>query len=286
MRRRLARRALLGCFFLLSLPVTLACEESGKKSADRARTHVQDLVVASKSDVEEIRVGLPQGASQLVPLFKEANPERPDPQSARDALAHARAKVQDLRVAKSTFFALATEDGTILRSDGETDEMAEKNAFIAYPALKQARSGYVETEGSMKEAAGVRGREDAQWVAGTPVQLEGVTKGLYITGWSWSAYAYRLETSIRSSVLGATKEGDKVPLLYVYVLAGGSIFGAPISPMINAEAIMKLSPLQHAQGTDVFSKALEIDGRSFGVGVMRAPALGENVAIAVLRSET
>ncbi len=267
--------------------LTLACEDTGKKSAQLARSHVEDLAQAAVSDVQEVRKGLPQGAEKLAPLFEDAHPEVPDPESAKTALSRARRKVPDLRVAKSTFFAVATPDGRVLRSDGDTDELAEKNIFKAFPKLKHAlERGYVESFGSMKEAAGVRGREDAQWVAAAPVKVDDEIEGLYITGWSWSAYAYRLETAIRSQVLGNTAEGDKVPLLYVYVIAHGDIYGAPVSPMINAKAIMKLSPLEKLESEEIYSQPLEIDGRQFGVAVKRVPKLGEDVAIAVLRSET
>lgn len=285
----LSRRAtLLACtVVLVSSSIQLGCEDSGKKSAELSRAHVTDLARAAVSDAAEVRAGLPEGARQLEDLFREANPELPDPQSAKDALVRARDKVQDLRVAKSTFFAVAAPDGRVLRSDGETDEMVEKNLLVAYPGLEAALTkGYVEASGTMAEAARVRGREDAQWVAASPIKVDGEVKGIYVTGWSWSAYAYRLETAIRSQVLGETPEGGKVPLLYVYVLAEGKIFGAPISPTINAEAIQKLSPLEKAQGVEAFASPLEIDGRSFGVAVKRVPELGETVAIAVLRSET
>lgn len=283
----LSRRKIGSLVGVLLLSVlALSCENTGKKSAQLATQHVKDLARTAASDVEEVRKGLPQGAARLTALFEEAHPELPDPESAKTSLGNARRKVQDLRVAKSTFFAVAAPDGRILRSDGETDEMAEKNIFESFPELKQARSnGYVETSGSMKEAASVR-REDAQWAAAVPVKLDGEVAGVYVTGWSWSAYAYRLETAIRSQVLGNTAEGDKVPLLYVYVIVGESIYGAPVAPMVNAEAIMKLSPLEKLSGDEIFSSPLEIDGRQFGVAVKRVPQLGDDVAIAVLRSET
>ena len=41
-----------------------------------------------------------------------------------------------------------------------------------------------------------------------------------------------------------------------------------------------------ATGDAAFSTTLEVTGRSYGLSVRRAPALGSDVAIAVLRSET
>ncbi len=138
----------------------------------------------------------------------------------------------------------------------------------------------------MEAARGVNGRSDRQRVVAAPVKVDGESKGLYVTGWSWSSYAYRLETSIRSQVLSDAKEGDNIPLLYVYLVTGDGFFAAPMAPVVNGEAIMKLAPLEKAQGEAVWSAPLEISGRSFGVAVQRAKALGDDIAIAVLRSET
>lgn len=211
-----------------------------------------------------------------------------DPETARRALEKSRNKVSDLRVAKSTFFALVNPDGTVLRNDQEQDRMAGKNLFAAFPALKRALSEpYVETRGSMPEAAEVRGRADAQWVAAVPVKGEGdgAPIALYATGFSWSAYAYRLENSARSNARAALKERETLPLVYVYVVVDREVYGAPVSPEINAKVVKEQSVLDKSSPGKPFTAALEITGRSFGLAALPAPALGERVAIAVLRSE-
>lgn len=279
---------LLRTFSLALFALSLAaCESPTKKSAAEAKAHAQFLAQAAEQDVGEIRSGLPEGAKKLVPLFKDAAPGVPDAQAGAKALARARDEVQDLRVAKSTFFAVATPDGQIVRNDREQDDMAGKNLFSAFPALKASlTAGYVESRGSMPEAAGVRGREDGQWVAAAPVMGDAGALGVYATGWSWSAYAYRLENAVRSKVLGETPEGGKVPLLYVFVVVGETVYGAPVSPQVNAKAIADLKPLSKLEGNEPFVSELEIDGRGFGVAVLAAPKLGKDVAVAVLRSET
>jgi hypothetical protein len=264
-----------------------ACEPSTKKSVAEAKAHVQFLAQAADQDVGEVRHGLPEGAKKLVPLFKNAAPGVPDAQAASKALASARDEVQDLRVAKSTFFAVATPDGQILRNDREADDMAGKNLFTAYPGLKTAlTAGYVESRGSMKEAAGVRNRDDSQWVAAAPVMGDSGALGVYATGWSWSSYAYRLETALRSKLLTETPEGGKVPLIYVYIVVGDAVYGAPVSPQVNAKAIAELKPVSKLKGNEPFTTELEIEGRGFGLVVQGAPKLGKDVGIAVLRSET
>jgi len=168
--------------------------------------------------------------------------------------------------------------------------MAQKPLFAAFPALRGALGGrYVEAWGSMPEAAEVRGRPDAQWVAAAPVRIaqeKGAQQALYVTGWSWSAYAYRLQTSLRSSVAAARPEREKMPLLYVYVVVDGAAYAARDSPDVNIETVVKAKILEKARGAEPLSEELDITGRPFGLGAIRVPELGEKTALAVLRSET
>jgi hypothetical protein len=260
------------------------CSNSGKLSAKKASEHVGFLAETIKVDVEEVRSGLPQGPEHLVGLFG-AEEAGTDAQLALKELEHARRKVQDLRVAKSTFFAVATPQGSVLRSTLEQDLMAGKNVFEAFPALKGAQ-GYVETLGAMVEARGVEGKPDAQWVAAVPIAVEGENKGLYITGWSFSQYAYRLEFALRGSIRSELDKEQNEPLVYVHLLWKDHVVGAPVSPEVNAEAISKLGLLGQLSGDAPVSAELEITGRAFGVAAKLVPALGEGVAVAVLRSET
>lgn len=259
------------------------CKRPATISASKAREHVELLVAAVRSDLEEVRKGLPEGARLVEPYLLEGKYEEPG--ESRAILDKARSKVQDLRVAKSTFFALADPRGIVIRSDQEHDSLSGKALFAAFPELKSALSGkYVETRGSLPEASGVRGRKDGQWVAAIGIGEPGNAKGLYVTGWSWSGYAYRLENQLRSSVRSADAE-EKDPLVYVYVVVGGEVYGAPISPEVNARAVQNERFLERAKDL-VLSEEREITGREFGIAFVRTPALGSDVGIAVLRSET
>jgi hypothetical protein len=271
---------------LASLFLASACSNEGKKSAALAKDHVQALVGVAREDVREVRSGLPLGVAELA---KNLPPEGDiDAQTAREALEKTRGKVQDLRVAKSTFFALVAPTGIVIRDDQQQDRLAGKNLFDAFPALRAAlmTPAVVETRGSMPEAAEVRGKPDAQWVAAAGVRSGPMARVLYVTGWSWSAYAYRLENAVRSAARSAASATDKEPLLYAFVIVEGDVYGAPVSPDVNAKAVHDHVPVgQLHEGvplTDVF----EITGRSFGLAAELAPDLGAKVAIAVLRSET
>lgn len=261
------------------------CKRAGAISVARAKEHVSVLMAAVQGDLQEVRKGLPEGAGLVKEYLRAGKYE--EPTESLHVLNRARSKVQDLRVAKSTFFALVNVRGTVLRSDQEHDALAGKNLFGAFPELKGALAGkYLETRGSLAEAAGVRGRKDGQWVAAIGVNEAGEAIGLYLTGWSWSRYAYRLENHLRSSVRSALSADEKEPLLYVYLVVGGEVFGAPISPEINARAVQKERFLERATGSAVLAEEREITGRDFGIAFQRAPELGAEVGVAVLRSET
>lgn len=280
-------RAIAFCLVAFLGLFASACGNDGKKSAELARGHVQELVRAAGEDVREIRTGLPLGAAELVKILGGKEQGEVDVQTAREALGKARNKVQDLRVAKSTFFALVAPTGSVIRNDREQDRMAGKDLFAAYPGVRAALEGkYVETRGSMPEAAEVAGRPDAQWVAATRVRAGEETRALYVTGWSWSSYAYRLENSLRSSARSALPERGKMPLLYVYVVVDQGVYGAPISPDVNAKAIQDQKVFDKLKGSEPWTAPLSLTGRDFGLAVALAPELGERVAIAVLRSET
>jgi hypothetical protein len=281
------RRARTWGGIALFAALVAGCGNDAKKSAEFARGHALELASAAKEDVREVRTGLPLGAAELAKILPPKESGEIDAQTAREALQKARNKVQDLRVAKSTFFALVAAGGSVIRNDREQDRMAGKDLFVAYPGIRAALDGkYVETGGSMPEASEVRGRGDAQWVAAAPVRMAGETRALYVTGWSWSAYAYRLENSLRSNLRSALPERGKMPLAYVYVVVDREVYGAPISPEVNAKAIKDQAVLQKLKGTEPWSVELELTGRAFGLGVALAPELGDKIAIAVLRSET
>lgn len=287
--RRQLGRASLGLGLTLALPLAVGCERTGEQSVALARSHARELVEVAERDVTEVRRGLPLGARELGQRWAASGADLvDDPELARDAIQRARNKVQDLRVAKSTFFALAAPDGRVVRNDREQDTMAGASLFGAFPALAGAAQGpYVEALGVMPEAHGVRGKPDGEWAAAVGVDVGGQIKGLYVTGWAWSSYAFRLEFSLRNRITGELRgKRENLPLLYAFVLVGDAVYGTPESPEINARAIAERQPLANLDAEGSFATLLEITGRTFALGVHAAPGVGPGVAIGVLRSET
>jgi len=272
---------------LSCLVLALGCENKSRISAERAKEHAATLVKTANEDLREVRAGLPKGAEHLSRLFAAGKRAADDPQAAEAALENARNRVQDLRTAKSTFFAVVDDTGLIIRNDNEEDAMAGKNLFGPFPELKQALTGkYVESRGSMPEASGVKGRKDAQWVAAAPINADGKPRGIYVTGWSWSSYAYRLENAIRTQLRSGLKEHEKLPLVYVFVVADGGVYGAPVSPDVNIQEVDKLKVLEKVKGDQPFTAELEITGRDFGLAARALSEFGVDVAVVVLRTET
>ncbi|HTQ05129.1 MAG TPA: hypothetical protein VMI54_14795 [Polyangiaceae bacterium] len=270
----------------VALAGAFGCTSETKKSAALAKESVQSLVGVAKEDVREIRSGLPLGAAELAKLLPAEGDI--DPQAAREALETTRNKVQDLRIAKSTFFALATPQGIVIRDDQQQDRLAGKNLMPAFPgiAMSTLLGQLVETRGSLPEAAEVRGRPDAEWVAAIGVGPRGSARAMYLTGWSWSAYAYRLENAARTAARSAATNPAKEPLLYAFVIVDDEVYGAPVSPDVNLKAVHDHVKVGQLNPGVAFSTELEITGRGFGLAAELAPDLGTKVAIAVLRSET
>jgi hypothetical protein len=269
-----------------------ACTDSAKVSEGKAVAHAERLAKLADDDVEEVRRGLPHGAKSLGQVWDGKKDPMADPSLARKGLDRARDEHRDLAVAKSTFFAMTDDKGTVLRSDQEPDILAGKSLVAAYPEMAKVLAGEtIETRGSMAETAGARTGGDEQWVAAAPVRdAQGKVRGIYASGWSMRRFAYHLEEALKSDMLSeALRAGDKnvkLPLVYVFVVAGSKVYGAPVTPLVNTETLQKLDLTSKTADGATFHQTLEITGRGFGVAARRAPQMGPDIGVAVLRSET
>jgi hypothetical protein len=281
---RMRPAAVLALLVPLSL-ASAACDEGKKQAEQSAADALVKLEPVLREDVGQVRRGLPEGALKLGSML--------DPDTMTDlvrlqkAITRSRALVQDLDVAKGTFFSFADKDGKVVRSETDPDQLADKSLLPAFPALRQATAGYVETWGEMKELRGVRNGPDLVWVAAAPVKDDkGQAKGIFVTGWSLRSYAKRLENSAIAAVREASEKAGKKnpPVVYVFIQKGKTAYGAPLAPDVNAQAL---------EGLDLFSKTaagpyrgtVEITSRAFGVAGARAPDLGDDVVLAVLATE-
>ncbi|WP_437487221.1 hypothetical protein WME75_06380 [Sorangium sp. So ce1014] len=263
------------------------CQEDGKTSQKQATELCAKLAPVVAEDVGQVRTGLPAGSQKLATLVDT------DPGAnllgLQRAIAGARASVKELEFAKSTFFSFADPSGTVLRSEADPDMLANRSVLASFPELRKVLapgSGLVEAFGEMQEMRGVRNGPDLQWVAAHPVKAsDGELKGLFVTGWSFRAYAYRLQEAAKREIAEiAKRDGLKAtPLLYVFVWKGAKAYGGPVTPDVNTEALEKLDlPAKTASGP--WSGTLEIAGRTFGAAAQRTPELAADAGVAALSS--
>ncbi|MFO0760593.1 MAG: hypothetical protein U0359_29200 [Byssovorax sp.] len=272
---------------LAALPALAGCDENKKLSEQGAADEVAQLAPVVKEDVEQIRKGLPEGAKKLAALDADTLSA---PAALQKAVAGARASVPDLAIAKSTFFSYVDATGTVVRSEGDPDLLAGKSVVKALPGLQKAldpASGNVEVFGEMPEMRGVKTGPDLAWAVGHPIKDDkGAVKGMFLTGWSFRAFAYHLELTAKRHVADAAqKAGKKLnPIVYVFAVKGKTAYGAPLTPDVNAQAIEGLNVVEKTAGGP-FHTSLEITGRVFGAAAQRTPELGDDAAVAVLLSE-
>jgi len=282
---------LLAVFWSVAAALGSGCTDSSKVSERKAVEHAGRLAKLADDDVEEVKRGLPRGAKALGQLWDGNADPHADPGAVRRALDRVRGEDRDLEIAKSTFFALTDDKAVVMRSDQAPDQLAGKNLATAYPSIVKALSGEsVETIGSLAENAGARAGEDQQWVAAAPVRdRSGVVRGVYATGWSFRRFAYHLEETLKhdfyDEALKAHDTRFKLPLFYVFVFVGPKAYGAPVTPLVNAQTLEGLDlPAKTADGA-TFHQRIEITGRVYGVAAKRVPKLWPDAGVAVIRSE-
>lgn len=266
-----------------------ACTDKGKVSETKAREHIEVLAKLAEEDVEQLRQGLPRGAKALGEMWEKEEGKAPEPEILRRRLDKVRDGDRDLALAKSTFFAILDAEGTVIRSDQDPDNLVGKSMLPSFPDLKRALAGeYVETFGVMRELQGSRSGPDEQWVVGAPIRNEkGEVVGAYVSGWSLERYAYRLEHTLRTDVHREAEQqnGGKVPLTYAFVFRKDRVYGAPITPTVNEEALEQLDLPAATKDGVVFHGQLEITGRKYGVAAKRIDKLGSDTGVALIRSE-
>jgi hypothetical protein len=267
---------------------SVGCTDSGKVSETKAVEHVDRLSKLAADDVDQLRRGMPRGAKALGQLWSVEGDKTPEPAVVRTRMESVRNGDADLEVAKSTFFAVTDDKGVVLRSDQDPDAIAGKTLIPSFPALAKALSGEgVETYGAMPELQGSRNGIDEQWVTAAPLRDDqGKVRGMYASGWSMRRFAYHLEEALHSELRsGAKNAPGKMPLVYVFVFHDKKVYGAPVTPEVDVEALEKLDLAAHATDAAVFHQQLEITGRTYGVAARRVPKLGADAGVAVLRSE-
>jgi hypothetical protein len=272
---------------VLAAALSTGCGDAAKASEKVAAERLPGVVALVKEDVTQVRRGLPEGSAKLAKLL--GADAGADLAGLQRSISSARAGVNDLQFAKSTFFTFVDKAGISLRSEADPDLLATKSVFSALPKLAksvEAGSGVVEDFGDLKEIH-IRAGNDFTWAAAHPVKDEkGEVKGAFVTGWTMRGLAYHLEEQTKRDVVeAARKEGRKgVPVLYVFVLRGKKAYGAGQTPDVNTQAVEGLDLMSKTQGGN-YTTTLDITGRTFGVAAARTPEYAEDMGVAVIASE-
>jgi len=284
---RLSPVTLLGQLLLAACALlATACEDKAEKMLAETLPVLDELLPLIERDTKQVRDGLPKGAALLAQNLDD-DPGA-DPEGLRRVIKKARAGVNELQFAKSTFFIFVDTEGTVLRGESDPDLPAGKSLTQEVPEAKQmvaADAGRVELFGSMHGLRGAEKGADRQWLVGHPVKdKEGKkVKGAFVTGWSLRKYAEYLENHARNSKL-LSGEKKKPALCYIFVVHADQAFGGPVTPDVNTEAVSKLGIVEKAKSGS-FKTLIEVEQRRFALGAKPVKALGDKVAIAIMLSE-
>lgn len=273
---------------VLAATLSTGCGDPAKASEKVAAGRLPGIVALVKEDVAQVRRGLPEGAAKLGKLL--GADAGADLGGLQRSIASARAGVNDLQFAKSTFFTFVDKSGVAVRSEADPDLLATKSVFSALPKLaksvEEGTKDVVEDYGELKDVH-IRAGNDFTWAAAYPVKDDkGEVKGAFVTGWTMRGLAYHLEEMTKREVVeAAKKEGKKsVPVIYVFVLRGKKAYGAGQTPDVNTQAVEGLDLLSKAQNGN-YTTTLDITGRTFGVAAARTPEYAEDMGVAIIASE-
>jgi hypothetical protein len=274
-----------------AVPMLLVSLASCAKSAKQEQIAVDVLAkIAPLADAEvaQVRRGVPAGA-KLLGEHVDAEPGT-NLVALQRVVRSARVNTEDLRTSKCTFFSFVDPSGVVLRSEIDPDNLAEKQIFTVFPALKKAlepNAGVVEAWGDLEEMRIAKVGPEHQWVLAHAVRdKEGQTKGLFVTGWSLRRFAYHIDQAARDELVKTVERERqvKVPLVYVFLVKDGKAYGAPMAPDVNAHAVEELDLLTKTQNGP-FRGHIEVTGRVFGIAAQKSPNIGESVVLSVMISE-
>ncbi len=287
----LSRRRFGGALLIASAPAWLSLSTSGCRDKEeelkgKLLPALDEVLPLVDRDTKQVREGLPKGAA-LMTKHLDDEPAA-DLEGVKRAIESARAGVDELEVAKSTFFVFVAPDGMVLRGQTEPDLPAGKSLTDAVPDAKKflrKGAGVVEVWGYMEGLRGVNKGGDKQWIVGHPVESgEGKLLGAFVTGWSLRKYAEYLENHVKIHFTKTAEDPTKpIPLVYVFVVKGTEAFGAAVTPAENATAVAELGIVDKVKGGS-HESMIELDGRRFLLAAKPMPALGEDLAVVLLMS--
>jgi hypothetical protein len=264
-----------------------ACKDKEKDLIAALGPGLAELLPLTERDTKQVRDGLPKAAEVIVKHI-DIDPGA-DAEGLKRALTRTREEVKDLAFSKVTFFAFMGPDGTVLRSEADTDLALGNSLTKAIPdtaKVLEAGAKPMETFGFMEGLRGVNQGNQLQWVVCAPVIHEGgKLVGALVGGWSLRLYAKYLDEHFKQALEKKKEDPQKPnPLSYLYIVKGKLGYGGPDAPDVNATALGDLDLASKVKGEELFQMALEVESRSFVIGARKAPALGDDIYLAAMLS--
>jgi hypothetical protein len=281
LRLRVGRRDILAGALSLAL---IGCRDKEKELSAKLGPAFDELMPLTERDSKQVRDGLPQAATVIVKHLDD-DPGS-DVEGVKRALSKSREEVKDLAFSKITFYAFASPKGVVLRSEAETDLAAGNSLSDAIPETKKLfgdGAAQVETYGYMQGLRGVNNGNELQWILGAPVKgQDGKALGAVVAGWSLRLYARYLEENLKTH-LEKQNQDKALPLAYVFIVKANKAYGGPDAPDVNAAALGDLDLASKVKDTP-FETTHEVEGRRFLIAARKAPALGDDVIVAIMMS--
>jgi hypothetical protein len=277
-RRQLLAAASAAGIFLV------ACRDKEKELSAKLGPAFDELLPLTERDTKQVRDGVPEVAKVIVKHLDD-DPGS-DVEGVKRALMKSREEVKDLAFSKITFFVFAAPTGVVLRSEAETDLAAGSSLTDAVPDTKKLfgdGGAPVETFGFMQGLRGVNQGNELQWIVASPTKAkDGKQLGAVVAGWSLRLYARYLEDNLKTH-LEKSSEEKALPLAYVFLVKGNKAYGGPEAPDVNAAALGELD-LASKVKDGLFETVQEVEGRRFVISAKKAPALADDVYLAIMMS--
>lgn len=285
--------------FLVTLASVAAvgCKSKAQKQAEAAIPDVARLEkLIAERHVDALSRGLPVAAKALSDKLGDKPIEPKESATITSAFDEIRNRMDDLRSAKRSYFAIVDLGGEIIAVDDPNWLVVGRKAGVAFPAMADVLAGKV----PYAAGAGRYGGADPEaltFFEAAPILRADKPIGALISAWEVHEAAEDMQRQLQTDLAMKTvkpkaraKPKDKyqlvldTPDLWVAVFSEKYVWlqdGAP-QPLEDAA---KGIGLHGKTGGGAYHGTFDVMNRGWGVAAKRFPTLGEGMGIAVLRHQ-
>lgn len=277
------RLALVGALFLVLVPAA-GCREDEASEAQAAirETHLPALLRTIEEDVVRHRQGIREAATRLAPGF-EVEDEALRERQMRAALRYVQEPpkgISELIISPKSFLAAVDANGKVIARDADPDRMKgmdmKARFAVVRGALEEGQEGF---ELGLFERDGER---SISMLFAAPVKKEDATRGAIVTGIPLWRMAQRLSRQLRVEHAAAIEKGL---VLWAYLVRGDEVFHFGTPPELDA-VLPDANARREALSTQPTPTGhVKLHARTYAWGLAKAPAIGDDVALLVFRSD-